>query len=86
MKKNDLNDLKKKTTKELTHMLKELNKKKLEVAIELKMGKVKNVHTRLNLKRDIAKVMTILKLKQIAESAKPMTMKETKKEAINAAN
>lgn len=86
MKTNDLNDLKKKTIRELNQKLKDLNKEKLEVAIESKMGKVKNVHSGKMLKKDIAKVMTIIKLKQIAENAKPKIKEVTKKEAVNVAN
>lgn len=86
MKTNDLNDLKKKTIRELNLKLKELNKEELEVAIESKMGKVKNVHSGKMLKKDIAKIMTIIKLKQIAENAKPKIKEMSKKEAVNVAN
>lgn len=86
MKNNDLNDLKKKTIRELNQKLKELNKEKLEVIIESKMGKIKNVHSGKMLKKDIAKVMTIIKLKQIAENTKPKNDKESKKEEVNVAN
>ena len=81
-----LNDLKKKTIKELSQKLKDLNKEKLEVAIESKMGKIKNVHSGKSLKKDIAKVMTIIKLKKIAEIRKPKIKNESKKEEVNVAS
>lgn len=86
MKTNELNELKKKTIRELNQKLKDLYKAKLEVVIESKMGKLKNVHSPKVIKKDIAKVLTLIKLKQITENAKKTLNKETKKEAVDVTN
>jgi large subunit ribosomal protein L29 len=49
--------------KELLHRLSELKEKLIQLKIDLKLGKVKNVREMSILKKDIARVKTILKQK-----------------------
>lgn len=66
MKKKDLNDLKTKSIEVLTKRVDELEKEKVRTQIEEKMGKVKNVHLMLQIRRDIAKVKSIMRIKELA--------------------
>lgn len=63
MKRKDLSDLKLKTTKDLANKIKELRVGLTNLTLEHKMGKIKNVHEIKSKKRDIAKILTIMKLK-----------------------
>lgn len=56
-------ELREKNTKELEDILKELGRKLHDFRFQLKAGKVKNPHTHLQTKRDIARIKTILREK-----------------------
>ena len=60
MKKQDFSDYKKKSIIELVKKITELEKQKLEKLIEFKMGKLKNVHSVGLIKKDIARIRTII--------------------------
>ncbi len=66
MKKKELNELKAKSIAELTRKLTELQKEKVNTQLELKMGKLKNVHLIKQKRKEIAKIKTILSLKTLA--------------------
>lgn len=66
MKKKDLEQLKKQDVKALKKKIADLKKEAANIKIDLSMGKVKNVHTLLQKKKEVAKTMTILKLKSLA--------------------
>lgn len=66
MKKKELNELKAKSIAELTRKLTELQKEKVNTQLELKMGKLKNVHLIEQKRKEIAKIKTILSLKTLA--------------------
>lgn len=68
MKKKDLTDLKTKEGTELTKTLKEKKGELAKVEIDIKAGKEKNVKKGNNLKRDIARLLTIMREKKILES------------------
>jgi ribosomal protein L29 len=68
MKKKDLTDLKTKEGTELTKALKEKKGELAKVEIDIKAGKEKNVKKGNNLKRDIARLLTIMREKKILES------------------
>ncbi|MBI2327259.1 50S ribosomal protein L29 [Candidatus Curtissbacteria bacterium] len=61
MKKKEKEELKAKNTSQLKEILKEKEKGLIVDQIELKMGKIKNVHIVHNKKKDIATVKTMLK-------------------------
>lgn len=80
MKKKALDELKTKDLKELGKRVADLEKEKINVLLELKMGKSTNVHSVLNIKKDIAKIKTIIKMKQIIDTA-PREKPEKEKNA-----
>lgn len=63
MKKKDLNELKIKTNKDLVNKVHDLKRELTTSTLELKMGKIKNVHEVRSKKKDIATILTIMKLK-----------------------
>lgn len=65
MKKKDLAELKTKSISQLTKMIADLEKEKVKVQLELKMGKIKNVHLVKMRRKEIAQAKTILSLKRI---------------------
>lgn len=67
MKRKDLQDIKTKSVKDLKNKISDLEKQKTNSLLELKMGKVKNVHTVKKIKKDIAQVKTIARLKFLME-------------------
>ncbi len=77
MKKKDLNELKTKSPDALKKKILDLEKEKVQMQVELKMGKVKNVHSIGKIKKEIAKANMILNLKRIvAKSAEQIKQKE----------
>lgn len=66
MKKKDLEEIKKQNIGQLKIKIAELKKEVANFKIDLSMGKVKNVHSILQKKKAVAKIMTILTLKTIA--------------------
>lgn len=66
MKKKDLEELKKQNIGQLEMRIAGLKKEMANFKIDLSMGKVKNVHSILQNKKAVAKIMTILTLKAIA--------------------
>lgn len=63
MKKKELAQLKQKSIAELRSFIADKQKEKTARLMETKIGKVKNVHIVSAIKKDIAKVMTILTTK-----------------------
>ena len=63
MKKQDFGNLKTGSTSNLEKKIGQLEKEKTDALIELRMGKAKNVHSLKQIKKDIAKVKTILNAK-----------------------
>lgn len=70
MKKRDIAELKTKSISELEKKLAEFETEIAKVNLELKMGKTKNVHSKGAVKRDFARTMTLLRLKQLEEKEK----------------
>ena len=68
MKKKDYKDLKIKTIGDLAKKVKELRREITEKHIELKMGKTKNVHEVNLLRKDVAKMLTIMKIKSFEKA------------------
>lgn len=58
-------DLKNKKEEELIELLNDSRKKLIDLKFSLAAGKVKNVRTIKNLKKDIARILTILNEKNI---------------------
>lgn len=65
MKTKVFNDLKTKDIDTLVNNLKVLEKEIINDYMELKMSKVKNVHTTTNKRKDIAKIKSIIKMKVV---------------------
>ena len=65
MKKSDFQQLKTKNPKELLKKATEEKKELTTLLMERSMGKLKNMHKIGFLKKDIARIMTVLKLKEI---------------------
>lgn len=67
MKKKDLNDLKTKSVQELNKKLNDLEREGSTNLLEIKMGRSKNVHAANNIRKDIARIKTIIKMKVLRE-------------------
>ena len=67
MKKSDFKQLKTRNKKELIKKILEEKKKLTNLLIEQSMSKIKNPHKISFKRKDIAQIMTILKLKEIEE-------------------
>ncbi|MDO8487286.1 MAG: 50S ribosomal protein L29 [Candidatus Curtissbacteria bacterium] len=78
MKKKDLEEFKKQDIGQLKKKIADLKKEAANIKIDLSMGKVKNVHSILQKKKAVAKIMTILTLKTLA--AKSAQVIKTNKE------
>ncbi len=81
MKKKELNELKTKGLPELLKKLRELEREKVQMQIELNMGKVKNVHLLRQKKQNIAKVKTIISMKNLVAATTSETAKKESKDA-----
>ena len=86
MKKKELDEIKSKSISELRNKISQLEKEKINALLELKMAKVKNVHAVRGIKKDIAKVKTILNLKLFLEKSQAMPNKPEDKGKENATN
>ena len=86
MKKKELDEIKSKSINELKNKISQLEKEKINAVLELKMAKVKNVHIARHIKKDIAKVKTILNLKLFLEKSQAMANKPEDKGKENATN
>jgi len=64
MKKKDFQTLKEKTIQELNQMVKDLKLEALKTKIEIKKGKIKNVHAYLEIRKKIAKILTLINEKK----------------------
>ncbi len=85
MKKKDLSQLKSWGIDEMKKRLKELEKEKTEQTLNLKMGKTKNVHIVAKIKKDVAQIKTIIRVKALTQE-QTKESKESKKEAQDAAS
>ena len=70
MKKKNFDDLKVANIGQLREKVSDLERAKTNELLELKMGKTKNVHAAKAMKKDIAKIKTILKMKLISKTEK----------------
>ncbi len=67
MRKNDINDLKTKTVDELRKILSDSRSEILKLNHELSMKKSPNTNKAKNLKKDVARVLTFLSMKEKME-------------------
>jgi ribosomal protein L29 len=63
MKKHQLQELRGKKVEELSRELSGLQQKRFEAYVSLGLGKEKNLKVVKNIRRDIAQIMTLLRLK-----------------------
>jgi large subunit ribosomal protein L29 len=70
MKKQDISKLHQATKKELESKLEELQKQLVQERMNIKLGNQKNTSITTNIRRDIARVKTILKNQDIAPKNK----------------
>ncbi|MEK9146851.1 MAG: 50S ribosomal protein L29 [Patescibacteria group bacterium] len=75
MKKKELQEIKNKTIENLRQLVAEKVKVRVSQAMEQKLGKIKNVHSIREIKRDIAAVKTILAEKMFEEKTKKESVK-----------
>lgn len=61
MKKKDLQDLRTKEVKELQSLLAKKRQELAKMMLELRSGKIKNVHAGKSLRKDMAQILTIMK-------------------------
>ena len=85
MKRRDLSEFKTKAISDLKKKVADLKKQNVENLLQIKMGKTKNVHEALKIRKDIAKLETILRLKVLASDQKSTEDEKPQKEAVNAA-
>ncbi len=71
MKTKDLKELKTRDIKDLKVRVQDLEKQKTVGLIELKMAKVKNVHSISKIKKEIAQIKTLINLKLISKKERP---------------
>lgn len=67
MKRKDIQELHSKTIKELKESAKKLQKELVQLQTDLGAGKLKNVHQIKTKRRDLAKVKTIIREKELME-------------------
>lgn len=75
MKMKDLVELKNKDKKELERKIKEMEKSLVETRLELKLGKIKNVHEVNKKRKELAQALTILSLKALTDTKKKKGVK-----------
>ena len=64
MKKNELNDLKTKTVDELKRALLDSREALIKATNEASLGKSKNMNAKKSIKKDIARILTFLSIKE----------------------
>lgn len=62
----DIKDLKKKEIADLQKLLQEKKKELTLISFDMKMGKIKNIKAIANLKKDIAKIITVVNQNSIS--------------------
>lgn len=85
MKRRDLSEFKTKAISDLKKKVADLKKQNVESLLQIKMGKTKNVHEALRMRKDIAKLETILRLKVLASERVSKDGETPQKEVLNAA-
>lgn len=78
MKRKEFNDLRSKTTKELNKIVAEKKLEKEKTKMKAVAGKEKNLKLAKNLSKEIAKILTLIREKEIIESLQPKVEKEVK--------
>jgi ribosomal protein L29 len=71
MKKRDYTDLKGKTVKELIKLASSKRSEAVKKKMQVLGGKEKNIKTYRNLRADIAKILTLIREKEILEKVQP---------------
>ena len=69
MKKQQLNEIKNKSIKDLKAQVKSIKKEIANLTMDLKLGKLKNLHAISAKRRDIAQTLTLVNEKLILEKA-----------------
>lgn len=67
MKKQQLNDIKNKSVKDLKAQVKNMKKEIANLTLDLKLGKLKNLRAISTKKRDIAQTLTLVNQKLVQE-------------------
>lgn len=79
MKKKEFKDLKNKEIKDLIKMLKDKKESLSKIVLDIKSGTEKNLKKGNNLRKEIAKILTLIKEKEIVEEIKEVKKEEDKK-------
>lgn len=83
MKRKNLEDFKLQSVKELKAKIADFEKNMTKELLELKMGRVKNVHAVRNIKKNIAKLNTLIKMKLVTEITDQKSNKKEKAIVVN---
>lgn len=86
MKKKDLVDLKNKNKTELKSKVADMRKVLVETGLELKLGRVKNVHEFNKKRKELAQTLTFLRTRELDEKSDKQDLVESKKGKTNGAN
>lgn len=78
MKTKEFKDLRNKEVKDLTKMLNEKRNSLRKIVLEIKTGSEKNIKKGNNIRKEIAKILTLIKEKNIIEQIKKEKGKEEK--------
>ena len=73
MKTNEIVKLKTMKTEELNEKLVGLQKQLVDVRLQLKLGREKNLHAKSNISRDIARIKTTIREQELIEKVKTAT-------------
>lgn len=69
MKKKEFSEFKTKNQQELKKKIEELKKEEFETSIQLKMGKIKNVRHGGQIRKDIARIKTLINQMEVKNAA-----------------
>lgn len=69
MKKKEFSEFKTKNQQELKKKIEELKKEEFETSIQLKMGKIKNVRRYGQIRKDIARMKTLVNQMEVKNAA-----------------
>ena len=70
MKKKQLIEYRQKSDNELAKRIVQLEREKIETVLQIKMGKIKNVHESARIKKEIAQLKTIVQTNKFKEKEK----------------
>lgn len=86
MKKKDFTELREKSAAELVKLAMQKKSEAAKKQMEILAGKEKNLKLYKNLRVEIAKILTLVREKEILESLKPVEVKKEEKKGVRKGN